>query len=62
MKLLKTTFLTALLAMFTLAVAAQMQDPVHFKVSQKKVSPTELEVIFTADRQRMARVFNRTAC
>lgn len=47
MKLLKTTFLTALLAMFTLAVAAQMQDPVHFKVSQKKVSPTELEVIFT---------------
>lgn len=33
--------------MFTLAVAAQMQDPVHFKVSQKKVSPTELEVIFT---------------
>lgn len=47
MKLLKTTFLTALLAMFTLAVAAQMQDPVHFKVSQKKMSPTELEVIFT---------------
>ena len=47
MKLLKTTFLTALLAMFTLAVAAQMQDPVHFKVSQKNVSPTELEVIFT---------------
>lgn len=46
MKLLKSTFLTALLAMFTLAVAAQMQDPVHFKVSQKKVSPTELEVIF----------------
>lgn len=36
-----------LLAMFTLAAAAQMQDPVHFKVSQKKVSPTELEVIFT---------------
>lgn len=33
--------------MFTLAAAAQMQDPVHFKVSQKKVSPTELEVIFT---------------
>lgn len=36
-----------LLAMFTLAAAAQMQDPVHFKVSQKKVSPTEFEVIFT---------------
>lgn len=33
--------------MFTLAAAAQIQDPVHFKVSQKKVSPTELEVIFT---------------
>lgn len=47
MKLLKSTFLTVLLAMFTLAAAAQMQDPVHFKVSQKKVSPTELEVIFT---------------
>lgn len=47
MKLLKSTFFTVLLAMFTLAAAAQMQDPVHFKVSQKKVSPTELEVIFT---------------
>ena len=25
-----------------------MQDPVHFSVSQKKVSPTEIEVLFTA--------------
>lgn len=62
MKLLKTTFLTALLAMFTLAVAAQMQDPVHFKVSQKKCRPQSLKLFYRADRQRMARVFNRTAC
>ena len=35
-----------LLAMFAMAAMAQMQDPVHFSVSQKQVSPTELEVIF----------------
>ena len=35
-----------LLAMFAMAAMGQMQDPVHFSVSQKQVSPTELEVIF----------------
>ena len=29
------------------ATWAQMQDPTHFKVSQKQVSPTEVEVIFS---------------
>ena len=46
MRILKSTFLTMLLAMFAIAAMAQMQDPVHFSVSQKQVSPTELEVIF----------------
>ena len=46
MRILKSTFLTMLLAMFAMAAMAQMQDPVHFSVSQKQVSPTELEVIF----------------
>lgn len=44
MKLLKSTFLTVLLAMFTLAAAAQMQDPVHFKVSQKKCPQQSLKL------------------
>lgn len=48
MKQLKATFVTLLLTVFALSAAAQMQDPVHFSVSQKKVSPTEVEVIFTA--------------
>ena len=48
MKQLKATFVTLLLTVFALSAAAQMQDPVHFSVSQKKVSPTEIEVIFTA--------------
>ena len=46
MRILKSTFLTMLLAMFAMAAMGQMQDPVHFSVSQKQVSPTELEVIF----------------
>lgn len=48
MKHLKQTFLTMLLAVVAMAARAQMQDPVHFKVTQKQVSPTEVDVIFTA--------------
>lgn len=44
----KTTFLTLLLAVFAIAAQAQMQNPVHFTVSQKQVSPTEVDVIFSA--------------
>jgi len=35
------------MALFAMAAQAQMQDPVHFSVSQKQVSPTEVDVIFT---------------
>lgn len=41
-------FLTLLMTVFALSASAQMQDPVHFSVSQKQVSPTEVDVIFTA--------------
>ncbi len=43
----KRTFamLTMLFAVAT--IWAQMQNPTHFKVSQKQVSPTEVEVIFS---------------
>lgn len=38
-----------LMMMLCLSVCrAQMQDPVHFSVSQKKVSTDEIEVVFTA--------------
>ncbi|MBR1464032.1 MAG: thioredoxin family protein [Prevotella sp.] len=47
MKTIKSTILVALMAVFALAAQAQMQDPVHFTVSQKQVSPTEVDVIFT---------------
>ena len=43
----KNTILTMLLAVFSMAALAQMQDPVHFTVIQKQVSPTEVDVIFT---------------
>ena len=45
--LLRTSVL-ALLAMFSMFVSAQMQDPVHFKVEQKQTSPSEVSVIFSA--------------
>lgn len=48
MKSVRVTFLTLLMALFAVAVSAQMQDPVHFSVSQKQVSPTEVDVIFKA--------------
>ncbi len=39
--------LISLLAMLASNASAQMQDPVHFTVQQKQVSPTEVQVIFT---------------
>ena len=36
-----------LLAVIAIAASAQMQDPVHFSVSQKKVAPNEIEVTFS---------------
>ena len=47
-KYLRTTILTMLLAVFAIAASAQGDMPVHFKVTKKQVSPTELDVIFTA--------------
>lgn len=47
MKTLRTIILSLLLAVSALAAQAQMQDPVHFNVSRKQVSPTEIDVIFT---------------
>lgn len=47
-KYLRTTILTMLLTVFAIAASAQGDMPVHFKVTKKQVSPTELDVIFTA--------------
>lgn len=43
----KQIFITMLLAVIAIAASAQMQDPVHFSVSQKKVAPDEIEVTFS---------------
>lgn len=43
---MKSKILLALFALFNLTVMAQ--NPVRFSVQQKKVSPTEVDVIFTA--------------
>ncbi len=43
---MKFKFLFALLMLFNLTALAQM--PVHFSVKQNQVSPTEVDVIFTA--------------
>ncbi len=45
---MKFSLLAALMAFFALSAAAQMQNPVHFSVQQKQVSPTEVDVIFSA--------------
>lgn len=39
--------LTMLMAMVATVASAQMQNPVHFSVQQKQVSPTEVQVIFS---------------
>ena len=40
------------------ATWAQMQDPTHFKVSQKQVSPTEVEVIFSGTIEKGWHVYS----
>ncbi|MDY6230202.1 MAG: thiol:disulfide interchange protein, partial [Prevotella sp.] len=46
MKRLKTASLLMLMTVF--ALSAWAQNPVHFSVQQKQVSPEEIEVIFSA--------------
>ncbi len=48
MKTLKTVLSTLLFAFVSLAATAQIQDPVHFSVNMKQVSPTEIDVVFSA--------------
>ncbi len=43
----KKIFSLLWLWLLCLPIFAQMQNPVHFSVSQKKVSPSEIEIIFT---------------
>ena len=43
----KPIFMTLLLALLAIAASAQMQDPVHFSVSQKKVAADVVEVTFS---------------
>ena len=47
MKSIKNMLLISVMALMALTASAQMQDPVHFSVQQKQVSPTEVHVIFT---------------
>ncbi len=42
----KALYTTLLLFIVTMSAMAQMVEPVKFKVSQKRVSPTEIDVIF----------------
>ena len=44
---MKRTASLLLIIMVALTALAQMHDPVHFSVSQKKVSATEVDVVFT---------------
>ena len=47
MRTIRTTLLTLLLTIVVVSVQAQIQNPVQFMVSQKQVSPTEVDVVFT---------------
>jgi thiol:disulfide interchange protein DsbD len=44
---MKRMMTMATLMLISILAMAQMQDPVHFSVSQKQVSPSEVDVIFT---------------
>ncbi|MGN1375801.1 MAG: protein-disulfide reductase DsbD family protein [Prevotella sp.] len=46
---MKRPITTVLFNMFAFVMMAQMQDPVHFTVVQKQVSPTEIDVVFTGN-------------
>ncbi len=48
MKTIKTVLSVLLFSFATLTATAQMQDPVHFSVNMKQVSPKEIEVVFSA--------------
>ncbi|MCD8292019.1 MAG: thioredoxin family protein [Prevotella sp.] len=48
MKTLKTVLTVLLFTFVTLTATAQIQDPVHFSVNMKQVSPTEIDVVFSA--------------
>lgn len=43
----KQIFITLLFALLAVTAGAQMQDPVHFSVSQKKVAENIVEVVFS---------------
>ena len=48
-----------LVMLFAVVAAwAQMQDPTHFRVSQKQVSPTEVEVIFSGTIEKGWHVYS----
>ena len=48
-----------LIMLFAVVAAwAQMQDPTHFRVSQKQVSPTEVEVIFSGTIEKGWHVYS----
>ena len=44
---MKRIMTVAMLMLMSILAMAQMQNPVHFSVSQKQVSPSEVDVIFT---------------
>ncbi len=48
MKTIKTVLSVLFLSFAALTATAQIQDPVHFSVNMKQVSPTEIDVVFSA--------------
>ncbi len=46
--LMKKYLILLISMMFSIGLWAQLQDPVHFEVQQKRISDTELKVIFAA--------------
>ena len=55
---MKRTFGMLTLLFAVVATWAQMQDPTHFKVSQKQVSPTEVEVVFSGTIEKGWHVYS----
>ncbi|MBQ1774115.1 MAG: thioredoxin family protein [Prevotella sp.] len=54
----KRTFGMLVMLFAVVAAWAQMQDPTHFRVSQKQVSPTEVEVIFSGTIEKGWHVYS----
>ena len=44
---MKRLMTTVLFAVFAIFMSAQIQDPVHFSVAKKQVSPSEIDIVFT---------------